>query len=343
MFVLHRAFALCPEDFPADLGADYETACEIFGLEPGAEGYAVYLIDTMPGRRTLISRDLGGLRNALEAASDGRSQLLVALDEREVTEQQGWPDQLGGMPWCRFCRSPRPAWVYDGPLVEVLLKPSELGTEPWPDVAGTEISGRTDWFACEDCRTLIDAGDYDGLWHRCAPFSEPMPVQAAWRQFWVSHGPARPHTQPHGPAPAGRVYVSHDGWSPAHRKRLALELAGDWSASAPVSPLRDEDLDIDPRPYRDGLQLVIARSLDEAWSWASAARPPPGAVTSRRVYQIARLITATGRGWSLVARTDGPAVLLHDQVPFTGMDITGDQRFPGLLDGLTAAAGRCRS
>jgi hypothetical protein len=170
-----------------------------------------------------------------------------------------------------------------------------------------------------------------------------MPVQAAWRQFWVSHGPARPHAQPQAPASAGRVYVSRDGWSPGHRRRLARELADDWSASAPVTPLRDEDLDVDLRPYRDDLQPLIARSLDEAWSWASAATPPPGAVTSRRVYHAARLITGSGRGWSLVARTDGPAVLLHDQVPFTGMDITGDQRFPGLLDGLTAAAGRCRT
>jgi hypothetical protein len=143
MFVLHRAFALCPGDFPSELGADYETACEVFGLEPGAEGYGVYLIDTMPGRRTLISCDVARLRAVLEAATTGRRQLLVPLDEHDVIEQQGWPDQLGGTPWCRFCRSPRPAWVYDGPLVEVLLGPSVSGTEPWPDVAGTEISGRT--------------------------------------------------------------------------------------------------------------------------------------------------------------------------------------------------------
>jgi len=32
--------------------------------------------------------------------------------------------------------------------------------------------------------------------------------------------------------------------------------------------------------------------------------------------------------------------MLYDHVPFTGIDITRDQRFPGLLDGLTAAAAR---
>jgi hypothetical protein len=109
----------------------------------------------------------------------------------------------------------------------------------------------------------------------------------------------------------------------------------------PVSPLREQDTTIDLRPYREDLGPLIARSLQEGWSFASAA-PPPGAVTSRRVCGTARLITAVGRGWSLVARTDGPAILLHDAVAFTGIDITGDERFPGLLDGLTAAIGRSR-
>jgi hypothetical protein len=151
----------------------------------------------------------------------------------------------------------------------------------------TEISGQMDWFACEDCRNLIDSGDYDALWHCCVPSSEPMPVQAAWRQFGVSHGPARPHAHPHAPAPAARIY----------------------------------DLDMDLRPYRDNLQALIARSL---------------------VVGIRDDTANRGRG-GLVARTDGPAILLQDQVPFTGIDITVAQRFPGLLDRLTAAADLCRT
>jgi hypothetical protein len=35
-----------------------------------------------------------------------------------------------------------------------------------------------DWYACDDCHALIEAGDYDGLWQRSMPYSEPMPVQA---------------------------------------------------------------------------------------------------------------------------------------------------------------------
>jgi hypothetical protein len=163
-----------------------------------------------------------------------------------------------------------------------------------------------DWLACADCHALIDSGDYDALWRRCTPFSEPMPVQAAWRQFWVGHGPARPHDPPDAPLPPSRIYVSRDGWSPAQRRHLASELARDWSASEPVSPVGDDDVNTDLRPYREDLGPLIARSLSEAWSLASVTTPPPGAVTSRRVQRSARLITATGRGWSLVARTDGP-------------------------------------
>jgi hypothetical protein len=35
-------------------------------------------------------------------------QLLLSLDEREALGQEGLPDQLGGTPWCLFCRSSRP-------------------------------------------------------------------------------------------------------------------------------------------------------------------------------------------------------------------------------------------
>jgi hypothetical protein len=215
MLLLYRALALCPGEIPAELGPDYAAACEVFGLDPDPDGYALYLIDTMAGRRTLISRDLPRLRAALDAASGGRRQFLLGISPGEAREQQGWPDQLGGTPWCRFCRDPRPARVYDGPLVEVLLAVPASRTEPWPDVAGTEITGRTEWFACAACHALIEARDYDALWRRCVPYSEPMPVQAAWRQFWADHGPALPCDPPEITAAPTPAYLISVGWSPA--------------------------------------------------------------------------------------------------------------------------------
>lgn len=340
MFVLHRAFVLCPGEIPAELGTGYTAACQVLGLDPDPVGYAVYLIDTMAGRCTLISRDLTRLRAALDAGGgDQRQPMLLALDQEEITEQPGWPEQLGGTPWCQFCRSPRPAWAYDGPDVDVLLAAPALAGLP-PEVAGAEITGRTDWLACEDCHALIESGDYHALWQRCVPYSEPMPVQAAWLQFWDDRGPARPHNPPELITAPSLVYVTRDGWNPACRKRMARELASAWNIPVPVAPFSHDDANIDLRPYREHLEPLIASSITEAWSFASAATPPPGAVTSRRVHASARLITASGRGWSLVARTDGPAVMMHDHVPFTAIDITRDPRLPGLLNGITAAAAR---
>jgi hypothetical protein len=50
-----------------------------------------------------------------------RQLLLLSLDEREALGQEGLPDQLGGTPWCLFCRSSLPAWNCDGTLVAVLM------------------------------------------------------------------------------------------------------------------------------------------------------------------------------------------------------------------------------
>jgi len=89
MFVLCRTFALCPDEFPAELGADHAAACRVFGLDPNSEGYAIHLADTMTGRRTLISRDLGRLRSLAGAAGQASRFLLLSLDETGTTEQPG--------------------------------------------------------------------------------------------------------------------------------------------------------------------------------------------------------------------------------------------------------------
>lgn len=61
------------------------------------------------------------------------------------------------------------------------------------------------------------------------------------------------------------------------------ELARDWNVSKPVSPLGQDDPDIDLRPYREHLEPLIARSPSEACSYPSASMPPPGTVIARRV------------------------------------------------------------
>ena len=78
-----------------------------------------------------------------------------------------------------------------------------------------------------------------------------------------------------------------------------------------------------PRSRCDYLKPLIDDSLSEAWSNASPTAPLPGTVTSKRIYRSERLITATGSGWS-PSRTGGPAILLHDHVPCTGLDIARD-------------------
>jgi hypothetical protein len=98
------------------------------------------------------------------------------------------------------------------------------------------MTGRTDWLACGDRHALIESGDYHGLWQRCAPCSEPMPVQAAWLQFRAGRGPARPYDAPEPAAAPSLVYVSRGGWNPAGRKRMARELATAWT-----TPFQDGD------------------------------------------------------------------------------------------------------
>jgi hypothetical protein len=54
----------------------------------------------------------------------------------------------------------------------------------------------------------------------------------------------------------------------------------------------------------------------------------------------ARLVRATGDGWTLIGRTDGPVVLLADAIPGLPVDMQDAPRLTELLIGLTAAAGR---
>jgi hypothetical protein len=86
---------------------------------------------------------------------------------------------------------------------------------------------------------------------------------------------------------------------------------------------------------------VVERALAAAWSLAATTKPPPGSVRTRKAWPgKARLVRATGDGWTLIGRTDGPAVLLADAIPGLPVDIEDAPRLNELLTALTAAAGR---
>jgi hypothetical protein len=170
--------------------------------------------------------------------------------------------------------------------------------------------------------------------------------------------------EPHDPAgtapgellqpPGGR------GWSPARRRQLADAIAAEladmmgrtWEEHADAH-LWDAynlgDTDPDPPPARliDMRQQPttshpsIDRALQAAWSLAAATKPPPGSVRSRRATRNARMLRATGDGWTLIGRTDGPVILLLDDAPGVPLDIGEMPQISGLLDALTAAAHRC--
>jgi len=67
---------------------------------------------------------------------------------------------------------------------------------------------------------------------------------------------------------------------------------------------------------------AVDRVLAAAWSLAATTKPPPGSVRIRMAWPgKARMVRATGDGWTLIGRTDGPVVLLADAVPGLPIDI----------------------
>jgi hypothetical protein len=93
----------------------------------------------------------------------------------------------------------------------------------------------------------------------------------------------------------------------------------------------------------DPAQLTVDRVLGHAWELATAAKPAPGAIRIREAWPRDRVIRATGDGWTLVARTGSPPllILLADEARSNGaIDVSNADRAHELLDGLTAAADR---
>jgi hypothetical protein len=101
------AVLLAPGHVPDELGGSYEDACAALELPPVPGGYALYLLDQMNQRRTIISTDTTAVRLAELAYGDGGNGYL---DNARVAAagivdvRSGWPEEYGGGPRCQFCR-----------------------------------------------------------------------------------------------------------------------------------------------------------------------------------------------------------------------------------------------
>ncbi|MEU3727418.1 hypothetical protein, partial [Streptomyces sp. NPDC031705] len=135
-------------------------------------------------------------------------------------------------------------------------------------------------------------------------------------------GIAEPHDPEQGADGTGRVPLappSAEGWGPVQRRLGADQIAREWA-------------DWSGRVAEDGGAAAaahpgLARALREAADYARQA-PPPGRVRSAFAGEGVRTLRADGPGWSLVARTGGPAFV----VKFAGC-------YHGHVDALLAAAG----
>jgi hypothetical protein len=316
------AVLLAPGHVPDELGGSYEDACAALDLPPVPGGYALYLLDQMNQRQTVISADTTAVRQAELAYGSGGDGYLgnarVAAAGIAYV-RSGWPEEFGGGSRCQFCRDPYPVWVYEGGDVEVLLGKPVLGFrgEPRP-VIRSDVVGCIDWYACGACHDLIEAADlagWRGLLDRYGDPDVPMPVQSAWREFWANH-------RPPGPAPP-------QGWTPGRRRRMAYEIAARWDDFIAAHPVDDvlftDDLDV---PELAGVDAA----LDAARAYLQQP-PPAGRI---RVYPAggdAAIVRADGDGWSLVGRTCSVSFMLLDTDPNI-LHVIGWRASPSLLDGL---------
>ena len=191
------ALLLAPGHVPDELGGSYEGACAALDRPPVPGGCTLCLLDQVNQRQTVISTGTATARRAeLAGGSGGYLDKALVAAEGIADVRGGWPEEFGGGPRCQFCRSRHPAWVCEGPDVEVLFGEPLPGFsgEPLP-VAGTEVVGCTDWHACGTCHDLIEAANLAGwlsLLDRYGDPGVPMSVRSAWREFWASHRPPEP-------------------------------------------------------------------------------------------------------------------------------------------------------
>jgi hypothetical protein len=146
-----------------------------------------------------------------------------------------------------------------------------------------------------------------------------------------------------------RLAAQH-GWTSARRRAMADVLTGELTnlqhppdnidpgepaSERPAAPIAGMLTDADPS------SPAVEHALTQAWALAATTRPPPGSIRITKAAGRARVVRATGHGWTLLARTDGPVVLLLDRGPGAALQVGADAtHLSGLLNALTAAAAR---
>jgi hypothetical protein len=217
---------IAPGHIPDELGGSYADACRALELEPEPGGYAVYLIDELNTCAMLISADTAPLREIKPDlrpgddawfAADRAAIMRVLTSPAVVGFRLGWPVEFGGDPRCQFCRDPSPAWVYEGADVRVRLGEFLMEIGP-PNVLGTDVVGVANWTTCQACHELIQAGEpasYQQLLQSYGDELPPMPLRAAWREFWINH---QRRARPCLPPP----------WTAARRRLLAHDIRIHW-------------------------------------------------------------------------------------------------------------------
>ncbi len=312
---------IAPDHIPEELGGSYADACRALELEPEPGGYAVYLIDELNTRAILVSADTAPLRETKPDLRPGdhawfaanRVAIMSVLTSPGVVGLRlGWPVELGGDPRCQFCRDPEPAWVYEGADVRVRLGKPLLDIGP-PDVLGTDVVGVMDWTTCQACHELIQASEpasYQQLLQRYGDELPPMPLQAAWREFWINHRRrARPCLRP--------------PWTAARRRRMAHDIRTHWTDWRARFPLDQVTFTGEPLPELAGMDAA----LDAARTYLDDP-PPFGRVRAYPATDAApELVRADGNDWSLIgALGDDPAAFaLLDSAPETLHPARGPQ------------------
>ncbi|MCX5379778.1 hypothetical protein [Streptomyces sp. NBC_00091] len=152
-------------------------------------------------------------------------------------------------------------------------------------------------------------------------------------------GIPEPHDPEQGADGTGRVPLappSGEVWGPVQRRLGADQIAREWA-------------DWSGRVAADGGAAAaahpgLARALREAVGYTRDA-PPPGRVRSAFAGEGVRTLRADGPGWSLVARTGGPAFVLLDEEPGEVLAVPGGgggelPELAGLLTALDGVAAR---
>ncbi|MCX5197333.1 hypothetical protein OOK31_26110 [Streptomyces sp. NBC_00249] len=182
--------------------------------------------------------------------------------------------------------------------------------------------------------TAIAAWDC-GMDHELSPDERTIVVSlAGWPLDLTVAAPGipEPHDPEQGADGTGRVPLappSAEVWGAVQRRLGADQIAREWA-------------DWCERVAADGGAAAaahpgLARALREAAAYTREA-PPPGRVRSSFAQEGVRTLRADGPGWSLVARTDGPAFVLLDEEPGEVLAVPheGDPERPALPQLLTA-------